>query len=111
MLGIINLVPTLIVLGILIFIHELGHFLFAKYSGVAVEKFSIGFGPEIIKFAHKGTRYAISLIPIGGFVKMAGETIEERKEGELLSTDFLAQSVIKRFLIVFSVKKQQNILI
>ncbi len=102
MFGIINLIPTLIVLGILIFIHEFGHFIVAKTSGVTVEKFSIGFGPEIFKFSYKGTIYAISLIPIGGFVKMAGETIEDRKDSELQPNDFLAQGIFKRFSIVFS---------
>ncbi|MBU1862596.1 MAG: RIP metalloprotease RseP [Candidatus Omnitrophica bacterium] len=103
MLGIIqNIVPTLVVLSVLIFIHELGHFLFAKLSGVAVEKFSLGFGPELIKFSYKGTVYALSLIPLGGFVKLAGEVLEDRKEGELKPTDYLSQSLIKRFAIIFS---------
>ena len=64
-----SLLPTVIVLGALIFIHELGHFMACKLVGVAVEKFSIGFGPELAHFQYKETRVAISLIPFGGFVK------------------------------------------
>lgn len=99
---ILGLIPTLCVIGVLIFIHELGHFVCAKLSGVMVEKFSIGFGPEIAKWKKNGTVYALSLIPFGGFVKMSGESIEEKSEATLAKTDFLAQSVFKRFMIVFS---------
>ena len=97
-----NVLPTVIVLGVLIFIHELGHFVCAKIAGVTVEKFSIGFGPVILKKEYGGTVYAISLIPLGGFVQMAGETLEDKKEDALEPTDFLAQSVKKRFAIVFA---------
>jgi len=69
-------------LGFLIFIHELGHFLAAKRSGIRVEKFSIGFGPSLIGFTRGETEYCISLVPFGGYVKMAGENPEERPEGE-----------------------------
>ena len=62
----------------LIFFHELGHFLFAKYYGVRVETFSIGFGPKILKYKRGDTTYAISLIPLGGYVKMFGDNILEK---------------------------------
>jgi regulator of sigma E protease len=61
----------------LVFIHELGHFLVAKMYKVRVEIFSLGFGPDLIKYVFKGTKYCIKAIPFGGFVKMAGENIEE----------------------------------
>ena len=63
-------------LGIVIFIHELGHFFMAKKRGVKVEKFSLGFGPKIIGFKRGDTEYLISVIPFGGYVKMAGENPE-----------------------------------
>lgn len=62
-----------IALGILIFVHEFGHFLAARLFGVRVETFSIGFGPKLFKFKCCGTEFAVSLIPLGGYVKMAGE--------------------------------------
>jgi regulator of sigma E protease len=57
----------------LVFFHELGHFLFARFFGVRVQVFSIGFGPKIFKLVKNGTEYAISLIPLGGYVKMFGD--------------------------------------
>ncbi len=67
-------VPFLIVLGLVVFIHELGHFLVARMNGVAVEAFSIGFGPEIAGFHDKhGTRWRVAWIPLGGYVKFLGD--------------------------------------
>jgi len=62
----------LIVIGVIIFVHELGHFLAAKSVGMRVEKFSLGFPPKLKSFHHKGTEYSISAIPLGGYVKIAG---------------------------------------
>ena len=76
------IVGGLIALGILITVHELGHFLMAKFFGVTIEKFSIGFGPKLISFSGKGTEYRISLIPLGGYVKMKGENPDEDLEGD-----------------------------
>lgn len=68
------LVPFLVLLGILVFVHELGHFAIARLCGVKVEEFSIGFGREIWGFNDKhGTRWKIAMIPLGGFVKMLGD--------------------------------------
>lgn len=64
-------------LGFVIFIHELGHFLLAKWNGVKVEKFSIGFGPTIFGFRRGETEYVLAAIPLGGFVKMLGEGVED----------------------------------
>lgn len=63
----------LFVIGVLVFIHELGHFLVAKWSGVKVEKFSLGFGKKLIGFRRGETEYLISMLPLGGYVKMFGE--------------------------------------
>lgn len=65
--------PMIVLLGLLIFVHELGHFLVAKYYKVRVEVFSLGFGPKIFKFKRGDTVYAISAIPLGGYVKMFGD--------------------------------------
>ena len=60
-------------LGLVIFIHELGHFVLAKWNGVKVEKFSIGFGPTLLGFRRGETEYVLAAVPLGGFVKMLGE--------------------------------------
>jgi len=88
-------------LGILIFVHELGHYLAARASGVTVERFSMGFGPRIFKFTRGATEYAISVIPFGGYVKMAG--MEQPAEGDAtdLGPDtFLSKRIGIRALIV-----------
>ena len=68
-----TVVYAIIVLGILIFVHELGHFLLAKLMGVSVEKFSLGFGPKLIGKKIGETEYLLSAFPLGGYVKMFGE--------------------------------------
>ena len=87
----------------LIFFHELGHFFFARLFGVRVEVFSIGFGPKIFKFVRKGTEYAISIIPLGGYVKMFGD--DPFSEVQLSEEDkkvaFTHKSKFARFWIVF----------
>ena len=99
MLDPLDLLVFFAVLGVMIIVHEFGHFFAAKRAKVAVERFSLGFGPQLISFMRNGTRYAICLIPFGGFIKMAGDSLEECKgrPGE-----YLAQPVWKRFAIVFS---------
>lgn len=69
----LTLIPTIIVLGALIFFHEFGHFIVAKLSGIKVNEFSMGFGPQILKIKGKETDYFIRLLPLGGYVKMEGE--------------------------------------
>lgn len=73
-----TIIYFILILGIIVFIHELGHFLFAKRAGIYVYEFSIGMGPQIFKFKRKNdeTEYSIRLFPIGGFVQMAGESVE-----------------------------------
>src|SRR3972149_6087581 len=69
----VKIISFLVVIGVIIFIHELGHFLVAKYCGVGVEKFSLVFGPKIFGFRRGETEYLISAVPFGGYVKMVGE--------------------------------------
>ncbi len=74
---IVTILVTLIVLGVLIFVHELGHFAAAKSVGIDVPRFSIGLGPKMMGFRRGGTEYVLSWIPLGGYVKMAGMADEE----------------------------------
>ncbi|NOX20713.1 MAG: RIP metalloprotease RseP [Nitrospirae bacterium] len=97
-----TIISALILLGILIFVHELGHFLVAKLSGVKVLKFSLGFGPKIIGKRIGETEYLISALPLGGYVKMLGEEPEEELPPEEADRAFNRQSVFKRALIVFA---------
>jgi regulator of sigma E protease len=78
-----TLIYFLIVIGILVFVHEFGHFIVAKRSGVRVEKFSLGMGPKIpgLGFKKGDTEYVISALPLGGYVKMAGENPDEEPTG------------------------------
>src|ERR1700757_4922475 len=71
------LVPFLFVLTIVVFFHELGHFLVARWAGVKVLTFSLGFGPELLGFNDaKGTRWKLSAVPLGGYVKFFGDDSE-----------------------------------
>lgn len=72
-----SIIIFIIVLGVLIFIHELGHFLVAKKTGIRVDEFAIGFPPRLFSFVKNGTRYALNLIPFGGYVKIYGESPED----------------------------------
>ncbi len=74
-----TLLATLFVLGVLVFVHELGHFLAAKRSGVRVERFSLGFPPKMIGKKIGDTEYMISWLPLGGYVKLTGESLEEEE--------------------------------
>lgn len=92
---------AIVLLGLIIFVHELGHFLSAKLMGVRVLKFSLGFGPKLIGKKYGDTEYLISSIPLGGYVKMLGESSgEELQEKEKIFA-FNYQPVWKRFIIVF----------
>ena len=79
-----SFVVTILMLAVLIFVHELGHFLAAKSVDIEVQKFSIGFGPKIFGFQKGETEYLLSLIPLGGYVSMGGmydETMEQIEGG------------------------------
>ena len=96
----------LMVLGfsVIIFVHELGHFLAAKWAGVRVERFAIGFGREVSGFTWGETRYSFNILPLGGYVKMLGQEDFDDKSNELLFKDdprsFINKSVSRRMAIV-----------
>jgi regulator of sigma E protease len=98
-------VSFVVVIGILILIHELGHFFVARWCGVGVERFSIGFGPVLLRWRGKETEYVLSAIPMGGYVKMMGE--ESPLEGAPVTAfdpkkAFALKPLWARFLIVFA---------
>jgi regulator of sigma E protease len=95
-----NLAAFVLLLGALVFVHELGHFLFAKAVGVKVLRFSIGFGPALFSFTRGETEYRIAALPLGGYVKMSGEIPGEDAAPEDEARSYLAQSPWKRMLIV-----------
>jgi len=93
-------IGIIIVLGVLIFFHELGHFLCAKAFGVGVEKFSLGFGPKLVGKSIGRTEYRISAIPLGGYVKMVGEQPDEEIDPDDRPFSFTHKPVGRRMLIV-----------
>jgi regulator of sigma E protease len=93
-----TLLAFVFVLGVLVFVHELGHFLMARWHGVRVLTFSLGFGPKLAKVRRGDTEYCISAIPLGGYVKMAGETVEDQRTGS--PDEFLSKTKWQRFQIL-----------
>jgi regulator of sigma E protease len=98
----ITVLATVIVLGVLIFVHELGHFLFAKLFGVRVEVFSLGFPPKLLHKQIGETDYRLSVIPLGGYVKLFGENPKDEVPPELEPVSFSHQPLWRRFLIVIA---------
>ncbi|HSB42717.1 MAG TPA: RIP metalloprotease RseP [Methylomirabilota bacterium] len=100
------LVSFVVVLGILIIVHELGHFFMARLCGVGVERFSVGFGPVLWRHRGKQTEYCLSLIPMGGYVKMMGDDENPLEGGKAAMVDptkaFNSKPLLARFLIVFA---------
>src|SRR5205814_10251792 len=92
-----NIVVAMVVLGVIIVLHELGHFLVAKFFKIKVETFSVGFGPRLIGFRKGDTDYRISAFPLGGYVKMAGDTPMDTLTGE--AYEFLSKPKWQRFLV------------
>src|SRR5437667_487341 len=92
-----NILGAVLVLSVIIVIHELGHFLVAKFFKIKVETFSVGFGPRLIGFRKGETDYRISAFPLGGYVKMAGETPMDTITGE--AYEFLSKPKWQRFLV------------
>ena len=86
------------VLGVLVFVHELGHFLAARRIGVRVLTFSLGFGPKLLIFKRGDTEYCVSAIPLGGYVKMAGENPDDARTGA--SDEFLSKTKWERFQVL-----------
>jgi len=95
-------VATVIVLGVLIFVHELGHFLLAKLLGVRVEAFSLGFPPRLLHKKIGDTDYRLSVVPLGGYVKLLGENPNDEVPPELQPYSFLHHPLWHRFLIVLA---------
>ena len=102
-----TVVSFIVVLGVLIFVHELGHFLMAKVAGVRVLTFSLGFGPRIVGFRKGDTEYVVSALPLGGYVKMAGDEDEAMGEQVVVEEDqeygpgdYMHASVPRRFGII-----------
>ncbi|WP_291390297.1 site-2 protease family protein [Devosia sp.] len=103
-------VPFLVVLTIIVFVHEMGHYLVARWNGVAIQTFSLGFGPELIGFDDRhGTRWRLSAIPLGGYVRFVGdmnaasmpdESFIERAGPELSKQLFVNKSVWQRIAVV-----------
>ena len=96
----VSIFALVIVLGVLIFFHELGHFLVARLFGVGVERFSLGFGPRIVGKTIGITDYRISAVPLGGYVKMVGEDPDAEIDPADIPISFTHQPVFKRILIV-----------
>ena len=93
-----TILAFLFVLGVLIFVHELGHFVMARRIGVRVLTFSLGFGPKLVNVKRGGTEYCISAIPLGGYVKMAGENPEDSRTGA--PDEFLSKGKWQRFQVL-----------
>src|SRR4051812_46061335 len=93
------------VLGVLVFVHELGHFLAAKRVGIRVLKFQLGFNPTIVKFRRGDTEYGIGALPLGGYVKMAGENpedVERDEQGHVIKRpdEFMSKTKWERFQVL-----------
>lgn len=97
-----TVVPFVLLLGVLVFVHELGHFLIARLCGVRVEVFSLGFGKKLLQYKRGYTNYCISLIPLGGYVKMFGEQPGDNIAEELKAVSFTHKHVLKRMAIVLA---------
>lgn len=94
------IVTFLIVLGVLVFVHEFGHYIVARLCGVQVQTFSLGFGPRLFARKWGPTEYCISAIPLGGYVRLLGDDPKEEISPEERDRSFLAQNVKKKIAIV-----------
>ena len=95
-----NIVPFLLVLSVLVYVHEMGHYLAAKSNGIKVEAFSIGFGKEIFGWTNKhGTRWKICWFPIGGYVKMHGESADESVKKKKDTESFSNKTPLQRIIV------------
>jgi regulator of sigma E protease len=100
MLATVSMIVTfLFVFSFIVFIHEYGHYKVARYFGVKVFEFSIGFGPKLFKFKRNSTLYSLGIIPLGGFVKIAGLDDDEENSYEA-NESFLNKTVLQRMLII-----------
>src|SRR5687768_11540003 len=97
-----DVVYFILLVGVLIFVHELGHFAWAKFFGVKVLKFSLGFGPKLVGFRRGDTEYVLAALPLGGYVKMLGENPADVVEPADEKRAFHTQPFWKRVVIVFA---------
>jgi regulator of sigma E protease len=98
----LTLILFIVILGLIVLVHEGGHFIFAKLTGVHVYEFSIGMGPVLLKHIAKDkTQYSIRAIPIGGFVSLAGEEIDEKEREKTKGHNLQDKTVFQRFLVMF----------
>ena len=98
MIGVLQTFASFVlVLGILVFVHELGHFVVAKWFGIGVPVFSLGFGPRLLGFRRGGTDYRISAIPLGGYVRLQGDESDDQRVGA--PEEFLSRPRHQRFLV------------
>ncbi len=93
-----NLLAFIFVISVLVFVHEFGHFMMARRIGVRVLTFSLGFGPKLLKFTRGDTEYCLSAIPLGGYVKMAGENPNDKRTGS--DDEFQSKSKWQRFQVL-----------
>ena len=98
MTALIYVLSFVFVLGVLVFVHELGHFLAAKRVGIRVLKFQLGFNPTIVSYKYGETEYGIGALPLGGYVKMAGEATEDGPTGD--PGEFLSKTRWERFQVL-----------
>ncbi len=95
-----NALALVFVLGVMIFVHELGHFATAKFFGIYVEVFALGFGPRLFGFRRGDTDYRVCALPLGGYVKMKGENPDEEITGD--DDEFLSRPKWQRFFVLFN---------
>ena len=92
-----TIIAAIILFGLIVFIHELGHFLFAKRAGVTIHEFAIGMGPKLFSTEKGGTKYSLRLLPIGGYVSMEGEDGESKDPNS-----FGQKSILQRASVLFA---------
>ena len=95
-----SLLAFIFVIGVLVFVHELGHYLAARRVGVRVLTFSLGFGPKLLRTQRGDTEFCVSAIPLGGYVRMAGENPDDRRTGR--DDEFLSKTKWERFQILIA---------
>ena len=106
--GAVHIVELVVGLGLVIFVHELGHFLAAKVLGIKAERFSLGFGPRVLGFNWGGTDCRLSLIPLGGYVLLPGETPDDSKSED---PSQLSNRPVWQRIVVFSAGVFMNVVL
>src|SRR5690606_11289349 len=97
----VTITAFIIIFGALVFFHELGHFIFAKRAGILCREFAIGFGPKLLAFRKGETLYTVRLLPLGGYVRMAGEDPEmvELKPGHRIGLMFDDNEQVNKIIL------------